>query len=123
MNGTKRILATAIMLIVSLSFLVGVSTVTLAKTIEVPGDYTTLQRAINAARSGDKIVLTTRARTLRENIELRNDRRLTITTSSRTSSLPAYKAGLPKAKAKQLGKVLTAAEPALVPGDIECSYG
>jgi hypothetical protein len=84
MNGTKRILVTAITLIMSLSFLVGVSTVTLAKTIEVPGDYNTLQRAIDAARNGDKIVLTTRARTLRENIELRNDRRLTITTSSRT---------------------------------------
>jgi hypothetical protein len=50
MNGTKRILVTAITLIISLSFLVVVSTVTLAKTIEVPGDYTTLQRAIDDSR-------------------------------------------------------------------------
>jgi len=37
-------------------------------------------------------------------------------------NLPAYKAGLQKAKAK-LRKVLTAAEPALVPDDIECTCG
>jgi hypothetical protein len=83
MNDAKRILVAAIMLVVGLSFLVGVSTVTTARTIQVPGEYRTLQQAINAARSGDKIVLTS-TRTLRENIELRNDRRLTITTSSRT---------------------------------------
>jgi hypothetical protein len=37
-------------------------------------------------------------------------------------NLPAYKAGLQKAKAK-LRKVLTAAEPALVPDDIEFTCG
>jgi len=37
-------------------------------------------------------------------------------------NLPAYKAGLQKAKAR-LRKVLTAAEPALVPDDIECTCG
>lgn len=83
MNAGSGLRTAAVLLFVGVVIIIGLGLNTAARTIQVPGDYNTLQRAVNAAHSGDKIVLTTRARRLYENIEFRNDRRITITTSSR----------------------------------------
>ncbi|HDL85920.1 MAG TPA: hypothetical protein ENH11_06310 [Candidatus Acetothermia bacterium] len=65
MSAGSRLRIAVAMLFVGLIVVIGLGLAGAAKTIQVPGDYNTLQRAINAARSGDKIVLTTRARTSR----------------------------------------------------------
>lgn len=54
-----------------------------AKEIKVPGDYSDLEKAIREAKPGDKVVITS-SKTFRDNIVVRNARRLTITTSSRS---------------------------------------
>ncbi|UCF09971.1 MAG: right-handed parallel beta-helix repeat-containing protein, partial [Candidatus Bipolaricaulota bacterium] len=55
-----------------------------ADEIRVPDDYRSLQQAVNASSAGDEIIITRRT-ALRENVTIRNARRLTITTA-RTAS-------------------------------------
>ena len=69
--------ATTLIALLLVALVVGVAH---AAKIEVPNDYRRLQDAIDAASSGDEIVITRRT-SLRENITLRNERRLTITTT------------------------------------------
>ncbi len=72
--------------------LVGIAPFTLAKTIEVPKDYSTIQAAINAAQSGDLILIapgTYRENlTIRKSIELRGKDAGVIVDGSRSRSAP-----------------------------------
>ncbi|MGQ9478358.1 MAG: right-handed parallel beta-helix repeat-containing protein, partial [Candidatus Bipolaricaulia bacterium] len=74
-----------------LLFLFGMASVAWAETLEVPSArYDTLQEAIDDAGPGDEIVITT-SQTFRENIKIRNKRRIKIRTelTSRKATIQA----------------------------------